>query len=157
MNRKMIEDLITKHEGYKSRVYFDSKGNPSIGIGWNLNSAGSDVLCHLLGVSLDDLKSGRVYLSDGLIDKAFDYQLGAALLSAAHLFPGFMSMPDVVQAVIADMIFNMGYPRFATFRDMIAALNSGDWKRAAVAAGDSLWAEQVPSRAKDDIHILNAA
>ena len=47
------------------------------------------------------------------------------------------------------MAFNMGQPRLAKFKRMIAAIKAGDWDRAAIEALDSRWAAQVGDRATE--------
>jgi hypothetical protein len=55
------------------------------------------------------------------------------------------------------MMFEMGLPRFSKFVSTIGQLKAGNWKLAAIDAGNSLWAKQVPHRAAEDIALLNAA
>lgn len=46
-----------------------------------------------------------------------------------------------------DMCFNLGLPGFLEFERMLAALNAGDYDRAAQEMLDSKWARQVRQRA----------
>lgn len=154
MNRQLIEQLVTKHEGRRSHVYTDTVGKPTIGIGWNLDNPDSVEICDHYGLSLGELKAGTVSLTDAQIDEVFSYQLTEAIGVTQKLFPNFDTMPDNVQAVICDMVFNMGEPAFSQFHATIAALNDGDWKLAAQHALQSLWAKQVPHRAADDAQLL---
>lgn len=157
MNRTLIEQLVTKHEGRRAAVYTDTAGKLTIGIGWNLDGAESQDICDHFGLDLEGLKHGCTTLTDAHIDEVFEYQLSEVIGQAMKLLPGFNAMPDTVQAVVCDMIFNLGEPDFAQFHATIAALNAGDWKTAAIHAGESLWAKQVPTRAKDDMQLLEAA
>jgi lysozyme len=52
------------------------------------------------------------------------------------------------QAVL-EMAFNMGVGGLLTFKNMLAALKSGDYERAADEALDSRWAKQVGHRANN--------
>ena len=55
-------------------------------------------------------------------------------------------------------IFNLGRVGLSNFHHMIAALNDGDYERAAQEMQNSTWAKQVPVRAKQDIAMMaNAA
>ncbi|MGH7594681.1 MAG: glycoside hydrolase family protein [Gemmatimonadales bacterium] len=150
-----ITELIEQHEGRRNRVYLDPRGIPTIGVGWNLNDPDSDVIAGHFGLDLANLKSG-VTLTDAQIDEVRNYQINEATLAAKRIFPNFDMMPANPQAVIVDMIFNLGEPRFSQFVNTIAQLKAGNWKQAAIDAGNSLWAKQVPNRAKDDIALLNA-
>ncbi len=53
------------------------------------------------------------------------------------------------QEALTNMIFNMGLRRFKTFKKMLKAIRSGDWKEAKTQALDSLWHKQVKSRAEE--------
>ena len=46
------------------------------------------------------------------------------------------------------MMFNMGLTRLSKFSKHNAALQSGDWKTAAVEGRDSRWYNQVTNRAE---------
>lgn len=157
MDRTLIENLIGKHEGRRAAVYQDSRGVLTIGCGWNLEDGDSQDICDHFGLDLNALKNGTETLTEPQIDQVFSYQLSRTISEAMQLFPNFSTMPDTVQAVVCDMIFNLGIGGFSKFHRTVAALTAGNWKQAAIDAGESLWAQQVPNRAKDDISLLNAA
>src|SRR5215472_15690316 len=97
MNRPAIEALITKHEGRRNHVYLDTAGNPTIGIGFNLNGSEAPDICEHFGIDITDLKHGTVDLTDSQIDQIFDYQLTSAISDANSLLPNFPQMPDNFQ------------------------------------------------------------
>lgn len=153
----MITELIEKHEGRRKTVYTDSRGILTIGVGWNLEDPDSDVIAGHFGLDLADLKAGTAALTDDQINQVRDYQINEAILAAKKIFPNFDTMPQNPQAVIVDMIFNLGETRFTKFVSTIGQLKAGNWKQAAIDAAASLWAKQVPHRAADDIALLNEA
>ena len=53
-----------------------------------------------------------------------------------------------MQRIIANMMFNMGRPRLSKFANMKAAVDEGDWNRAADEMMDSRWYNQVTNRAE---------
>lgn len=59
----------------------------------------------------------------------------------------YSTLDDVRQAVVIDMMFNLGPGRFAGFKKMIAAIEDENWKEAAVQMLDSAWSNQVGNRA----------
>jgi lysozyme len=156
MNLDFISSLIEKHEGRRKAVYKDSLGILTVGVGWNLEDPDSDVIAGHFGLDLAELKAGTTALTDDQINQVRDYQINEVILAAKRIFPNFDTMPANPQAVIVDMIFNMGESRFSKFVSTIAVLKAGNWKQAAIDAGNSLWARQVPNRAADDIALLNA-
>jgi lysozyme len=48
---------------------------------------------------------------------------------------------------MANMMFNLGYPRFCKFKKMIKAVKDEDWLEAAEQMQDSRWYKQVTNRA----------
>ena len=62
--------------------------------------------------------------------------------------PWWRSLDDNRQRILANMCFNLGYPRLSGFKRFLAALHTGQWETAAVEMMDSKWATQVGDRAK---------
>ena len=56
-------------------------------------------------------------------------------------------MDETRQRVVADMLFNMGRPTLAKFKNFLSALQEQDYERASVEMMDSNWARQVKGRA----------
>ena len=54
---------------------------------------------------------------------------------------------EVRQAVLLDMIFNLGMARLGYFKKMFRALSEGEYYKASIEMLDSLWASQVKRRA----------
>ena len=105
MNRALIESLIQKHEGRRSKVYADSLGILTIGIGWNLEDPQSEDICEHFRLNLNQLKNGTETLTDGQIDSVFSYQVTRTISDAASILPNLMTMPDNVSAAVIDMMF----------------------------------------------------
>ena len=59
----------------------------------------------------------------------------------------FWSLSDNRYNALVDMMFNLGKPRFLTFKKMIKAVECGDFDTAANEMLDSKWARQTKSRA----------
>lgn len=138
-------------------MYLDDRGNPTIGIGWNLKDEESADICEHFGLTLAGLLSGTETLTETQIDQVFDYQLTESVSECNQLLFNFQGMPDTVQAVACDLMFNLGLPRFAEFHATIASLNAGNWKAAAANLKNSAWFHQVKTRGTDDVAILEAA
>ena len=64
------------------------------------------------------------------------------------LYNNFDVLPEEVQHIIANMMFNMGKPRLSKFVNMKKAVLEGDWKEASVQMQDSKWYQQLPNRAE---------
>ena len=61
--------------------------------------------------------------------------------------PWWRSLDSNRQRVVANMCFNLGYPRLKKFKKFIYAMQISQWEKAAEEMMDSKWAEQVGERA----------
>lgn len=61
--------------------------------------------------------------------------------------PWWRSLNDVRQDCLANMCFNLGWPRLSAFHNFLTAAKAGDYGTAANEMLDSAWARQVHSRA----------
>ena len=135
-------DTLRSHlievEGYRHFVYKDTRGNSTIGIGHKL--------IH-----------GEVYQNIGSnqIESLFISDINIAKKEALRLVPSFNSQPQQVKIIIISLIFNLGPTGFSKFHRFRSALEKKNYKLTAVELSDSLWANQVPNRAKLYISILN--
>jgi GH24 family phage-related lysozyme (muramidase) len=138
MNREAIFEQLKIDEGVVYEIYKDHLGYPTFGVG------------HLVVES--DPESGQAVgspISEGRVRECFDRDLDTAISECNHLYgDGFGDLPDEVQQILANMMFNMGRTRLAKFKKFNAAIAEGDWKTAAVEGRDSLWYRQVTNRAE---------
>jgi len=63
------------------------------------------------------------------------------------LYPDFDDLPEEVQQIVANMMFNMGRPRLSKFKGMKRGVDAQDWNAAADEMVDSTWYRQVTNRA----------
>jgi len=154
MEENKTEKLIRKHEGVEYIAYDDSMGLRTIGVGFNLTKEGAKTRINALGLDYDDVYSGQFTLTDTHVSALFKVDLQDAIESAETLVKNFGTLPDAIQAVIVDMIFNLGAAGFAKFKNTIAAFERKDYLDAANEMQNSQWARQVPNRAKEDIQLV---
>ena len=126
--------LLQKHEGYSRKPYQCTAGRTTIGYGRNLDDQGIDA-------------EEAEYLLRRDIARA-----GADLQRE----PYWDDLGEVRQAVLLDMVVNLGWPRFALFRGMRAALGRGDYAQAALEMRDSRWYTQVGARARRLIGMMES-
>jgi lysozyme len=108
------------------KVYQDSLGIPTIGVGRNLQD---------VGVSEDE---AMLLLDNDLLGVFNDLDREC---------PWWRQMAEERQMVLADMCFNMGIKRLLGFKKTLTAMQGGRYEAAAVEMLDSLWAKQVGKRA----------
>lgn len=128
-----LSQMIARHEGVKSKMYVDTMGVPTIGVGRNLRDVG---------------------LREYEIQYLFENDLNEAkLLARAHI--GFFdTLSQVRQDVLVDMIFNMGIGEVLCFREMLNALRLEDYQSASFEMLKSHWASQVGDRATELAHMM---
>lgn len=126
---RLLPDL-KKDEGWRSYAYKDSLGYWTIGYGF----------------LIDDLKG--VGLPKEVGEYWLRYAVNERLSELRRRWPAFEKQPIDVQVALGNMCFNLGVAGVLNFRKMLAALEACDYNRAADEALDSLWAKQVPGRAK---------
>lgn len=119
-------ELIKKHEDERLKPYLCTAGKTTIGVGRNLDDNGirqdeSDLMLS------NDLKE-----CESVLESRMDH---------------WSALSEVRQAVLINMVFNLGWPRFSKFKKCIAAVNDGYFDRAAAEMLDSRWARQVGNRA----------
>lgn len=154
MSRKDTHDLIKKHEGVSLITYADTVGHPTVGIGFNLDKKGACDRIKAVGADFEQVYAGNIALSEQQVHALFTVDLDDAFRTARILIANFEEHPEPIQSVIVDMIFNLGPVGFSKFVKTIAALENKDYCTAAAQMADSVWATQVPNRAKENIAIV---
>ena len=100
-------------------------GKLTIGVGRNLTDVG---------------------LSECEIETLLDQDISNCLLHAMDFFPEFNRLPDAVQHVIVNMLFQLGKHGFGQFVKFIAHIRAGEYSAAATEVLDSRAASQAPAR-----------
>ena len=136
MNIETLRKELELDEGVKYEIYNDHLGYATFGIG------------HLVIDS--DPEYGQEIgtpVSEDRVIEAFNKDVQIVLADCEQLYYGFNVLPEEVQLIIANMMFNMGRPRLSKFKGMKAGVDTQDWNKAADEMIDSAWYRQVPNRA----------
>ena len=137
MNMDQLREEIAADEGCKYEIYLDHLGLPSFGIGGLIKE--------------HDPECGQPVgtpVSEERVRQRFALDIAITMEDCQRLFADFKKLPDEAQLVIANMCFNLGYPRLSKFKNFRAAVEARDWQKAADEMVDSRWHDQVPNRAK---------
>jgi lysozyme len=121
-----VQAWIKQDEGLKLHTYIDTNGHCTVGWGRNLEN----------GIRLDEA------------ELMFQNDLAQTVHELLQQ-PWYGSLPHNVQNALINMNFNLGITKLLEFKEMIAALENKNYPAAAKAALNSLWAKQVPNRAKE--------
>lgn len=132
----VAEDLWAD-EGYRRQVYDDKTGKP-------LKTGDTIVGIATVGV-------GRNLQDRGLSQSESRFLLRNDIVIAVQDLDRNLSwwrvLSDNRKRALVNMCFNLGWPRLSGFKNMLAALQSGDFEKASRDALDSRWADQVGDRA----------
>ena len=140
MRQELIDQLqeeLKEDEGCKYEVYLDHLGLPTFGIG------------HL--VTEWDEEYGKevgTEVSEERVNNCFQVDIWGTVNDCKVLYSNFDDLPDEVQLILANMMFNMGRPRLSKFKKMHGAIKESDWLEASLQMEDSKWYNQVPNRAE---------
>lgn len=137
---------LRRFEGVRPRVYKDSEGIPTVGVGFNLEKPNARILLRSVGADYRSILNGSQSLSNEQIDRLLYLDIQDAIKTAKTIVKTFDSQPVEVQVIIVDMAFNLGN-RLSEFRKMIQAVNNFDYNTASVEMLNSQWATQVKGRA----------
>ena len=126
MDMKRLIDELSFDEGRKPRIYTDTVGKITGGVGRNLSDRAffEDEIDLMLK---NDIK---------LVEKDLDANL-----------PWWRTMTDARQRALVNLCFNLGISRLLLFKNSLALLKVGKYDEAAAAFMNSNWAKQVGKRA----------
>jgi lysozyme len=139
LDRDAVFEQLKIDEGVVNEIYLDHLGYPTFGVG------------HL--VLETDPEHGQdvgTPISEERTKECFEKDLDTAISECELLYEDgfFGDLPDEVQQILVNMMFNMGRTRLSKFKKMHAAIIESDWKTAAVEGRDSRWHKQVTNRAE---------
>ena len=133
MNINRLTKSIKKNEGFSNKIYLDQLGNPTIGFG------------HLI-TKKDKFVKGRIY-EKKLLNNLFAEDLEKAIKIYKKIFRE-VCLKDEIEEVLIEMIFQLGYKNFSSFKKMIKAIKSENYKLAIREMKLSKWNKQTPKRVK---------
>ena len=137
MNLEKLRLELEADEGVKYEIYLDNLDLPTCGIG------------HLIVEGDEECdKEVGTQVSQSRVAELFEQDIDITLDECERLYNRFYELPDEVQMIIANMMFNMGRPRLSKFKGMKAGIDSRDWNKAADEMVDSKWYRQVTNRAE---------
>ena len=137
MNIEQLREELKIDEGVKYEIYLDHLGLPTCGIGHLIQSTDPEHGLEV-GTKVDEER----------VNELFDQDVEVTTNECRLLYNNFDDLPEEVQRIIANMMFNMGRPRLSRFHKMKQAVDSGDWSEAAAQMKDSRWYNQVTNRAQ---------
>ena len=137
MNIDKLREELKEDEGCKYEIYLDHLGLPTHGIG------------HLI-TEWDEEYEKKVgtEVSEERVNECFAKDVETVLEDCKVLYSNFDELPEEVQLILANMMFNMGRTRLSKFSKLKLTVDDEDWMEASIQMEDSRWYKQVPNRAE---------
>lgn len=126
-----IADFIEWAESREYKIYSDSKGIPTIGVGRNLKNnplSETETTYFMRKYGLEDEASVYKKMEAGIDDEdinfLLDNDIAVAKANAKKVIPYLGQLPSNIQYVIIDLVFNMGVGKFRKFKKFLGAIGS---------------------------------
>ena len=133
MDMDRLLQSVKKHEGYRNKVYLDTLGKRTVGVG------------HLC---VEDFWEDDKEYEEKFLLTILEHDLKSAIKSAEELCSDCPDLDDLAKETIIEMVFQLGKTGVSKFKNMLKALKDGpDYQTAASEMLDSRWAKQTPNRA----------
>ena len=143
MNLERLMESVKKHEGYRNKVYLDTPGKRTVGVG------------HLCVEDFweDDKEYEESFLMEILEKDLSQAIIGANDLMAEH---DCIDIDEKAYEILIEMVFQLGKTGVSKFRNMWKALAEKNYIGASYEMLDSRWAKQTPNRAKAMADLMKA-
>lgn len=149
-------NFIEPHEGKRNKVYNDTMGHPTVGIGFNLDRPDALEILKSYGVCYDGIRKGTVVLSEEVIYNIFQDDVEKVVNQVRDLVSSFDEQPKDMKLVLVDMCFNLGKGGLSKFRNFLAAVKERNYSKAVAEMIDSRWYSQVGDRSKKLVRIVRS-
>lgn len=129
INIQQLKSDLIHDEGVVQHAYQDHLGYWTIGV----------------GRLIDGRKGGQLSMDE--IEYLLNNDIKRIIKELDNNISWWVSLSDARKLAIANMCFQLGITKLLKFKNMLSAMRSGNFDKAADEALDSLWAKQTPSRA----------
>ena len=135
MNSERLLESVKKHEGYRNKVYLDTLGKRTVGVG------------HLC---VEDFWMDGVEYEEDFLMEILEKDLQEAIRGARSLMEdhGCADIDEQAEEILIEMVFQLGMTGVSKFKKMWKALAELNYIGASYEMLDSRWSKQTPNRAK---------
>ena len=141
MNIELCKAEIKRHEGEVLKIYEDSLGYKTLGIG-HLCQPEDPEYAWEVGTKV----------SQEVVDMYYEQDFKKHYQETVHVYGSyedFQNLPEPIQRVLVNMCFNLGGTRFSKFKNMLKACKEHNWEEMARQMQDSRWYYQVGRRSQE--------
>ena len=137
MDISKLKDQLIIDEGVKYETYLDHLSLKTCGIGHLCREDEPEY----------DLELGAE-ISEDRVTELFEQDIQTVIQDCKKVYDDWDNLPEEVKQIVANMMFNLGRPRYSKFRKHIQAVMDGNWQESANQMRDSRWHKQVTNRAE---------
>ena len=143
MDSDRLLKSVKKHEGYRNKVYLDTLGKRTVGVG------------HLC---VEDFWEDDKEYDEKFLMTILEHDLQTAIKSAKQLIEEFGcdDIDEQAEEILIEMVFQLGKTGVSKFKNMWKALAEKNYIGASYEMLDSRWAKQTPNRAKAMADLMKA-
>jgi len=144
-------DSFIRYEGYREKAYLDTKGNVTIGVGFNLERKDAKQRITSIGLDFKEVYEGRKTLTRPQVISILTEDIAQARLDAKKYLKTkeYQELKPEAQNIVTDMAFNLGYTRLSKFKNLRKALINENYCAAADEMVNSKWYREVGRRSKE--------
>lgn len=142
---------IVRDEGLRHTAYSDTKGNRTVGYGFNMDSGIGEKVWKRAGISTpyQDVYDGKVALTDQQAQRVLQISYEIATEDAAKVFSNFGKLPPHKQEALVNLSYHHGLPSLRKKQNFIAAVNNGNWNKAVIELSNAGYLREFPNRGRD--------
>ena len=138
--------LIEQGEGFRSCMYKDTMGIPTVCYGFNLNKSGASSQVASVGGNYNSVRSGAQCLSQHQCEQLLQTDVNTARSGERAIYGSKVSC-QCAKDVLVDMTYNLGQAGLSSFHTFNSLIEQGRWTEAAndLRTG-TRWCGQVGNR-----------
>lgn len=142
---------IRHDEGLRHAAYQDTKGNITVGYGFNMDSGIGRKVWKAAGipVSFDDVRSGRATIDDSHAEALGRASYEVAANDAQSLYGDLSQYSEPRKQALLNLSYQFGQPRLAKMASFNAAVKNEAWPEAVRQLLKSDYAKKDPTRARE--------
>ena len=143
MNMDRLLESVKKHEGYRNKVYLDTLGKRTVGVG------------HLC---VEDFWEDDKEYDEKFLMTILEHDLQPAIKGAKDLLEEHdcADIDEQAEEILIEMVFQLGKNGVSKFKNMWKALAEKNYIGASYEMLDSRWAKQTPNRAKSMSELMKS-
>lgn len=143
-------------EGFEPRVYKDTRGIRTVGKGFNMQQPGARRIWEEAGIEtpFNEVLTGKSEVTEEEADRLHDVMMDKAAAAAPRLLKGIDGLSDNRQAVIRDMLYQLGEGEAKKFAPTFKLIEKGRFAEAAARLQKAKIASQAPNRVARNAYML---